>query len=546
MSFAVIAALIVIGCGDSGVQNKSSEVGEFVTMFVDGSNGKNGGNTRYTLSITISPPDGGTVSRNIDSSSYKAGTKVTMTATPNPGYEFSGWSGVSSSKDFTVTVTMDGNKALYAGFRRIGENLPEYNVYFNQNGANGIPPETIKRDSGSIISLPDQASMDRPGYSLTGWNTNSSGTGTHYDTYSSYTVTRNITLYAKWVPIYTVTFNDNNTMTGNAPMMMTADSGSSITLPDSGTMKKTNYNFRGWTVNSPDSGTTYATNTPYTVISNVTFYAKWIKTYTVTYNRNNATGDVPQSITVDSNTVITLPNQGSMALTDYYVFVGWSTNELGLDVTYRVGTPYTVRETVTLYAIWKRIFTDTFTDIRDGKIYGKVEIGGKWWMAENLNYDIVNGNGSWCYGNNGYNCYTYGRLYTWNVAMAACPSGWHLPTRDEWDNLVATAGGWETAGKKLKSTSGWYRGGNGTDDFGFSALPGGAHYGNLHSDGVIRYYFERAVSGGYWWTATEYNGTEYIGDPVYIRHIYYDYDRVFHDDYVDSKSHGFSVRCVED
>jgi len=160
-----------------------------------------------------------------------------------------------------------------------------------------------------------------------------------------------------------------------------------------------------------------------------------------------------------------------------------------------------------------------------------VELGGLKWMKKNLNIQTAN---SWCYDNKPTNCTTYGRLYAWESAKTACPSGWRLPTRDEWTALVTAAGDSSTAGKKLKSTSGWNDGyglsGNGTDDFGFSALPGGSR----DSDGD----FNNAGDGGNWWTATE-NDADY----AYYRYMYYRFDGAYKD--ASSKSKGFSVRCVK-
>jgi uncharacterized protein (TIGR02145 family) len=125
--------------------------------------------------------------------------------------------------------------------------------------------------------------------------------------------------------------------------------------------------------------------------------------------------------------------------------------------------------------------------------YKTITIGEQVWMAENLNCNVT---GSKCYDNSESKCQKYGRLYDWETALTACPTGWHLPSFEEWETLVDFAGG-SDAGKKLKAKSGWNSNGNGTDDYGFSALPGG--YGN--SDG----YFYNAGSYGYWWSATEYN-----------------------------------------
>jgi len=169
-----------------------------------------------------------------------------------------------------------------------------------------------------------------------------------------------------------------------------------------------------------------------------------------------------------------------------------------------------------------------FTDGRDGKRYYTRVIGGKRWMAENLNYQTASG--SWCYGSDNSNCGKYGRLYDWKTAKTVCPAGFHLPSRQEWNDLEANAGG-NTAGKKLKTRSGWSNNGNGTDEYGFSALPGGYRF----SGGS----FYNAGNNGYWWTATEGNsGSAYRRDMNY-----YD-DYVYENYYV--KSYGYSVRCVED
>jgi len=191
----------------------------------------------------------------------------------------------------------------------------------------------------------------------------------------------------------------------------------------------------------------------------------------------------------------------------------------------------------------------TLTDSRDGKVYRCVEIGSQTWMAENLNY---NASGSKCYDNKPANCDKYGRLYNWATAMAlpsscntsdcyisttrpnhqgTCPSGWHLPSTVEWDVLKNSAGGESTAGTKLKATSGWNNNGNGTDDFGFTALPGGGG----RSDGS----FYEAGNYSHWWTAIEYNDYE-----VYCRFI--GYDNAYFFGLYDPKDSLLEVRCVKD
>jgi len=182
------------------------------------------------------------------------------------------------------------------------------------------------------------------------------------------------------------------------------------------------------------------------------------------------------------------------------------------------------------------------TDNRDGNKYKTVVIGEQTWMAENLNYDA---SGSKCYNDSTAYCDKYGRLYNWETAEKSCPNGWHLPTNAEWDKLSRFADGTngtsspyesKTAGKFLKATRGWnsYQGksGNGTDDFGFAALPGGYGY----SDG----YFNDGGEDGNWWSASDDEASFADG-----RGMSYDYDYLR---WSDSDKHGFffSVRCVKD
>ena len=126
---------------------------------------------------------------------------------------------------------------------------------------------------------------------------------------------------------------------------------------------------------------------------------------------------------------------------------------------------------------------EQFCDERDGKKYVYVVIGTQTWMAENLNYAA---SGSKCGDDNSLSdsnttfCDTYGRLYNWNTASTVCPAGWYLPSQTELGVLGSDA-------KKLKAASDWNdfsgQSGGGTDDYGFSALPGGI--GNLDGKFVL-------------------------------------------------------------
>ncbi len=212
--------------------------------------------------------------------------------------------------------------------------------------------------------------------------------------------------------------------------------------------------------------------------------------------------------------------------------------------------------------------TGTFTDSRDGKTYKWVKIGDQTWMAENLAYlpDVHSAASEsyteplyYVYDYNGNdvaiakqqsNYTTYGVLYNWTAAKAACPPGWHLPIVAEWtilENYLIANGynydGTNTENKIAKSmaaTTNWH---NSTDigaignnltlnnKSGFSALPGGARSGIGFS--------AVGLQGG-WWTFTDYSA-----DGAWIRWLLYDNSSV--GQYGSSaKKNGESVRCVKD
>jgi len=166
---------------------------------------------------------------------------------------------------------------------------------------------------------------------------------------------------------------------------------------------------------------------------------------------------------------------------------------------------------------------------------GTVKIGKQCWQKQNSNLVPRSGSGIYkCYEDKDSNCDEYGKLYDWEAAQSACPSGFHLPTDEEWTVLTDYVGGASIAGTKLKSKTGWesYSGVPvGTDEYGFAALPGG--YGG--SDGV----FLSAGSRGVWWSATEFKAGR-----AYFRNMDYDDESVSKNG--NSENILFSVRCLQD
>lgn len=147
-----------------------------------------------------------------------------------------------------------------------------------------------------------------------------------------------------------------------------------------------------------------------------------------------------------------------------------------------------------------------------------VKIADKFWMAENLNIEVP---GSWCYDNNPENCKKFGRLYTYEAAIKNCPKGWHLPSDEEWTQLVNALGGEEIAGKQLKE--------NGKN--GFNALLGGSRI-PMGSFGLIGSY-------GCFWSSTKYDKTH-----AWYRYITNQNDYIIRTYF--TITYGFSVRYIKD
>jgi uncharacterized protein (TIGR02145 family) len=187
----------------------------------------------------------------------------------------------------------------------------------------------------------------------------------------------------------------------------------------------------------------------------------------------------------------------------------------------------------------------------------EVTIGEQVWMTQNLNVDKFR-NGDpipyaktdeewgkagdneqpvWCYyDNDEANGEKYGKLYNWyavNDPRGLAPKGWHIPSDNEWTTLTDYLGGKDAAGTKMKSTSGWKNDGNGTNEGGFSGLPGGfrEYFGAFGSIGDY----------GNWWGSTEGG---YSSRDSWVRTLGYEDGSVGRDG--SSQTFGFSVRCLRD
>lgn len=170
----------------------------------------------------------------------------------------------------------------------------------------------------------------------------------------------------------------------------------------------------------------------------------------------------------------------------------------------------------------------TITDNRDGQVYNTIEVGNTVWMADNLNY---NANESWCYEDFEENCTQYGRLYSWNVAMAGssveestgiCPEGWNIPSKSDWETLVET----------YKKTKDLLEGGIS----GFEVNLSGLKFPN-NSYGFLE------KSAAFWSSTKDESIT--TGDYIFTWYFYSDQKNKEPQRYSTDVEYGQSVRCIK-
>lgn len=207
------------------------------------------------------------------------------------------------------------------------------------------------------------------------------------------------------------------------------------------------------------------------------------------------------------------------------------------------GTGYSEEKAITT------LRSGTFTDNRDGATYQWVEMGNQIWMAENLSYipyvsSYLDDHGIFVYNYKGSSVWeakgtvefnTYGCLYSGDVSVNACPDGWHLPSREEWDELNVYLG--NTSQSNLLRDTRW------GDRYAnnltlFSAMPAGYHYREYLSYSNSYTYFGGLGNQTYFWAS------EIAYDEILVAGLNSYYEGIIFG--TCTNKYGLSVRCIKD
>ncbi|NLD92862.1 MAG: hypothetical protein GX639_09360 [Fibrobacter sp.] len=336
--------------------------------------------------------------------------------------------------------------------------IVKYGVTYNANAndvTGTVPTDNNKYVQGATVTVAT-GTPARDGYTFAGWKIG--GSGTLYNAGEQFPMgTGNVTLQAQWtlIPTYSVTYDGNGNDGGTVPSdTRKYTQGASVTVA-SGTPTRDGYTFTGWKIGG--SGTVYKAGDKFTMgTDNVTLQAQWdaLPTFSVTYDANGGSGDVPShSKKFPANTNVTLLT-GSLTKTAF-VFDGWSRDKQYKANDVPVTSVTIGNADLVLYARW--IVKDY-----DGNKYDAVTIGSQTWLVQNLKTTRLRNGGTinnaitseqwvwrgdqelpaFCWPNNSVTQgQTYGALYNWYVATTSnlAPAGWHVPTNEEYEQLIAYA-----------------------------------------------------------------------------------------------------------
>jgi uncharacterized repeat protein (TIGR02543 family) len=315
---------------------------------------------------------------------FNEGEIATLTPTPDTGYEYV-VNSLTATNNYTHTaidLTDNGNgtwsfqmpAAVVIVSATFSWNTEyDYTVHFDKNAndaTNTMADQVFKFGVSQALTA---NTFTREGYTFTGWNTKSNGSGTSYTDGQSVsdltTVHETVTLYAQWTPYnpgndpgnettYTVHFDANG---GEGTMSNQSFQPGVWQSLNANTFTREGYTFTGWNTKSDGSGTSYTNQENIYITSSMTLYAQWSSLltgnhYAVHFDKNdaNARGSMAdQMFTVGEAQALTA---NAFHINVLYPFKNWNTKADGSGTSYADGAIVTdlaaAGETVTLYAQW--------------------------------------------------------------------------------------------------------------------------------------------------------------------------------------------------
>lgn len=237
-------------------------------------------------------------------------------------------------------------------FTSINKKSESYIITYDANGGENAPDSQLKYYNKDVTL--SSKTPTRSGYAFLGWGISNSSTSISYYAGNTYSDNKNITLYAIWAKTYTITYNANGG-TG-APSSQTKVHGRNLSLT-SVIPAKTGYAFGGWGISSTATTATYKSGDLYTTDSDITLYAIWKNTYTVTYNANGGSNAPSNQTKIEDESL--LLTSSSPTRSDYS-FKGWATSSSSTTIAYKSGDYYEENRNIILYAVWKKLYSVTF------------------------------------------------------------------------------------------------------------------------------------------------------------------------------------------
>ena len=336
-----------------------------------------------TFSVTYDPNGGtgGTTDADITSGTQYTVKSDTEAGVTRTGYTFTGWNteagGGGTAYQAGSDLTVTGDITLYAQWTP----FPTFSVTYNPNGGTGGTTDAdITAGTQYTVKSDTEAGVTRTGFTFTGWNTQSDGSGTSYQAGNNLTVTADVTLYAQWTAnpgTFSVTYDPNGGTGGITDGGIAPGTQYTVKSDTEANVTRTGYTFAGWNTEAGGGGTAYQAGDNITVNSDVTLYAQWTQqpTFSVTYDPNGGTGGTTDA-DITSGTQYTVKSDTDVGVTRTgFTFAGWNTEAGGGGTSYQAGSDLTVTGDVTLYAQWTPLPTFSVTYNPNGGTGGTTDGG---------------------------------------------------------------------------------------------------------------------------------------------------------------------------